>query len=219
MIKKKIKHFAIIWSLLFSFSVCAQEIEVKLYKQLEDLLAGEPTRIVKLIPKEVANSHIRVKKFTSDIDKQDRREVRTSFALEYNGIKYFNLENSEDHHQSFTYVKFDIIGKYCAVIIDKNTPNIVKNGGGTYMGLSGFIGSESRKWNKYWYDTYGLKRKILFINPEYENKEGRIIANLLTGKEVQLYFDNTKSEEEIRRMYFEEVEELIKIVNSKNLQE
>lgn len=195
--------------LLFGINVVSQEIEVNLFYSFEEMLENVPTRKITLIPKEIDSKHIRVKKFTSVIDKDDRKLVRTSFGMEYNGVYYFNLENSEDHYLPFSFVRIDFIRNFCIIYIDEDTPKAIRNAGGMYFGLAASIGAESRKWGKHWYNSENEKVRILFVDPKREKFKGRLIANLLTKKEFQFYFAKSKSEKAIKEMTFEQVSETI----------
>ncbi len=119
------------------------------------------------------------------------------------------------------YLKFDIIGKYCAFIIDENSPNIIKNGGGSHgSGLTGVLIKESSKWNKNWKDNKGKKKKILFVSTLdlYPYKEGLRnancnLANFLSRKELKEITKEKFPEIDIKGITFEKV---INIIHSLN---
>lgn len=81
--------------------------------------------------------------------------------MEYGDENYFNLGYSTDFNQWSSYGKFDIEGKYAAIIIDHNSPNILKFTGNAYGGgLTGALIAESLKWNKNWKDKNGIKKNF-----------------------------------------------------------
>ena len=142
-----------------------KESPIKLYQTTIDFKNDSIWKVdaIALIKNE-SESHIQIKKI---IDSKTRKNIKrgiSAWAIEYNGQKYLNLGYSGDLNNWGIYMKFDIIGKYSAIIIDDKTPYIIKNGGGYYGGgLTGVLIKESANWNKSWRDENDGKKKFLFI--------------------------------------------------------
>lgn len=121
-----------------------------------------------------------------------------------------------------SYAKLDIEGKYSAVIIDENSPYILRTTSNNYGGgLAGVLIAESLKWNKNWTDKNGNKKKILFIDTQdisakKLNRNASSHGNYLTRKQFQKVLDEinmTLSEEKIKDIEFEKVLEIIETAN------
>lgn len=196
---------------------------IKAYETSNDFLAKKPmTAKLGVFVMEKSKQHITTKGiFNLDTGKINKMG-ESAWAIEYKGENYFSLGYSDDVNHWNSYAKFDIEGKYCAIIIDENSPSILNSTSVTYGGgISGFLLSESRKWGKNWKDKNGNKKKLLFIdNEDVKNKFiGRNPSshgNYLTKQQFQkiLHVTGTAmSDEKIKDIEFEKILELIKTAN------
>jgi hypothetical protein len=198
-----------------------KESRILLYKTTADFMNDSIWDVdaIALI-KEQNESYIKIKQI---IDPKTRKRLKkgiSAWAIKYNGIKYFNLGYSNDLNNWKTYVKFNIIGKYSAIIIDKNTPNAVKNGRQIYGGgLTGVLIGESRKWNKNWIDKNGEKEKILFIDTNQIKKKNASrnaecsLAYYLTRKKLKEIVKDKFPDINLEKISYEKVIEIIKELN------
>jgi hypothetical protein len=177
--------------------------------------------------KEESDKYILIKSIVDSATQKPIKRAKSAWALEYNGDKYFNLGYSGDYNHWNLFVKFDIIGKYCAVFIDKKTPAIIKNsgnnsvyyGGGLAGALTGILVNASTKWNKNWKDKEGDAVKILFTDTsdtveQFAARNSVSRANLLTRDKLRELIADKKTDVKIKDIPFEEVVEIIKQKNS-----
>src|SRR5690606_9201883 len=121
----------------------------------------------------------------------------SAWAIEYNGNNYFNLGYSNDVNHWGSYAKFDIEGKYCVIIIDDNSPYILKTTSQNYGGgLAGVLMAESLKWGKNWKDENGIKKRLLFIDTEdvqysMMNRNESSHGNYLTRNQFKMILKET----------------------------
>ncbi|MCP4178102.1 MAG: hypothetical protein GY756_10075 [bacterium] len=167
----------------------------------------------------VDNKSGKIKKFGKD-----------AWALKCDGEYFFNLLYlSADYlTEQRIFLKLDIIGKYCAIFLDKDT-SINKITGHYdptqyYSGIFWMLYRGSQNWNKCYIDKTGNKKKILFIDTNKIRSSIRSgNANcssgyLLNRKELKkIASDNPELLKKIKNkeITFEEVVEFIKSLNEK----
>lgn len=199
---------------------------VKLYETTNDYLNRQPMEVdAGVLIKDKSDQHITIKGiFDLNTGLKVDRAI-SAWALEYNHSNYFNLGYSTDVNHWASYAKFDIEGKYCAIFIDDNSPNVLKTTSTYYGGgLSGVLMAESLKWNKNWKDKNGIKKKILFIDtqdisPKMRSRNTGSIGNYLTRKQFQKILDDvdmTLTDEKIKDIEFEVIVEVIETANKNN---
>jgi hypothetical protein len=207
--------------LLHNFKSIAQlkEDKISLYETSMNFMKGKRADFTSTaVIKDQADNYIQIKNVVDSTNKIIKR-WKSYWAVEYADNKYFNLGYSLDLNQWGTYVKFDIIGKYCAVFIDANSRKIVKHGGNNYGGdLTGVLLAGSNKWGKNWLDVNGQKKKILFIDTSHieegmfaTNNSSR--GNLLTREKLSEIMGNNYQEIDLKTVSFEKVVEIIKELN------
>ncbi|MEP6262876.1 MAG: hypothetical protein ABJ092_14965 [Gillisia sp.] len=196
---------------------------VTLYETTNTYLNDKPMNVdAGVLIKDKSNQHITIKGIY-DLKTGEKIEKGISaWALKYKDENYFNLGYSTDLNHWNSYAKLDIEGKYSAVIIDDNSPYILKSSGNTYGGgVAGVLIAESLKWNKNWKDKNGNKKKIIFIDtrdisPKNLNRNASSHGNYLTRKQFQKVLDEVNmelSEEKIKEIEFEKVIEIIESAN------
>lgn len=201
---------------------------VELYETTTDFLNKQPmTDNAGVLIKDQSDQHITIKGI---FDKKTGEKIDkgiSAWALKYKDNNYFNLGYSTDINHWNSYAAFDIEGKYSAIIIDDNSPSILKTTSTAYGGgLAGSLIAESLKWNKNWKDKNGVKKKILFIDtqdisPGMLNRNASSHGNYLTRKQFQKLMDEidmSLPEEKIKDIEFEKVIEIIETAN-KNYRE
>lgn len=174
--------------------------------------------------KSQGDNYIQIKKVVDTNNKPVKR-WKSYWAVEYAGNKYFNLGYSDDLNQWGTYIRFDIIGKYCAIFIDTNSKKIVKNGGNNYGGgLMGVMLAGSNKWGKDWLDANGQKKKIIFIdNSAIESgmfsRNASSLGNLLTREQLTQIMGTSYPDIDVKIIAFEKVVEIINVLNQTKITE
>ena len=167
--------------------------------------------------------HVTIKKFI-DIETGTKMKFKYPiWAITYNGNNYFHLAHSSDVFHNNSFAKFDIEGRICAIVIDENSPPVLKSTSNYYGGgLTGVLIGESNKWGKNWLDKDGTKKKILFIDtwdqPIFNNKELESRGNYLTGKQLKDIISKNNINidySRIKDIKFEKVLEIIETINSK----
>ena len=168
-----------------------------------------------------SSNHFRIKKFVDKSGKKIKRGL-SAFAVKYEDANYFNLFYSTDLINPTYYAKFDIIGRYCAIIIDDNTPSSIRRGGANYpMGAAGALMKDSVKWGKAWLDKDGNKKRILFIDTlsyvqEAGNRNGGSIGNYLTRGQLTEILQGHKIDIQDKKTKELSFEEVIQFINEMN---
>ncbi len=196
-----------------------------LYETTNDFVNDNPMQIkASAIIINESNKHFTIKKIIDPISGIKIKRGISAWSIEYKGNNYFNLGYSGDLNHWKSYAKFDIEGKICAIIIDENSPNILKTNGTYYGGgLTGVLIGESTKWGKNWKDKNGNKKKILFIDTKRTikrnaNRNPVSLGNYLTRKQLKELIIKNNIEvdtDEINDRSFEKVIEIIGMINDK----
>ena len=148
----------------------------------------------------------------------------SAWAIKYNEANYFNLGYSNDVNHWGSYAKFDIEGKYCAIIIDDNSPYVLRSTSQTYGGgLSGVLMAESLKWGRNWKDAEGNKKRLLFIDTgdirsQIGTRNESAHGNYLTKKQFKKLLDETGTvltDEKTKDIEFGRIIDLINTANEK----
>jgi hypothetical protein len=197
-----------------------EQQSVTLYPATREFLNDDPipTEAFALVER-LSDNHLKIKKF---VDGNGKKIKGTAFAIKYDGESYFNLFYSIDLNNIYYYAKFDIIGRYCAVIIDENTPAPIRNGGTSYpLGAAGALMKDSVKWGKAWLDKDGKKKRILFIDTlKYEPgtgaRNGASIGNYLTRSQLTDILKAHKIDIEDKEAKDLSFEEVIRFINEMN---
>lgn len=228
------KQTALFFALLILTSCGVQKVPlnelntlepVKLYETSNDFLNKQPMAIeLGVLVKDKSDQHLTVKGiFDLKTGEISKRGI-SAWAIEYHDGHYFNLGYSTDLNHWNSYVKFDIEGKYCAIIIDDHSPYILKSTSQSYGGgLTGVLMAESLKWGKNWKDEEGHKKRLLFIDTEdiqnkmmSRNKSAH--GNYFTKKQLKKLLDETGTvltDEKIKDIEFSKIIELINTANKK----
>ena len=198
---------------------------VKLYETSNDFLNKQPMEIeLGILIKDKSDQHITSKGVFDLKTGEISKKGISAWAIEYNDEHYFNLGYSTDLNHWSTYAKFDIEGKYCAIIIDDNSPNILKSTSQTYGGgLTGVLMAESLKWGKNWKDEEANNKRLLFIDTEnilskMMSRNESAHGNYFTRKQLKKILDETGTvltDEKIKDIEFSKIIELINTANEK----
>lgn len=200
---------------------------VKLYDTTEDYLNRKAREVdAGVLIKNQSNQHVTIKGF---FDLKTGIKIHrgiSAWAIEYDSSRYFNLGYTTVLNYWKSYAKFDIEGKYCAVIIDSSSPAVLtvtssNNSGG--FGLAGALAAESVKWNKNWKDKDGIKKRVLFINtnniePEFLGRNAGSAGGYLTRKDVRdliSILGMVLGDAKVNELPLEPVIDLIKKANKK----
>ncbi|MBI6120410.1 hypothetical protein [Salegentibacter maritimus] len=232
--KSFMKHTILFFALLILTSCGVQKVPlnelhtlepVKLYENSNDFLNKQPMeKELGILVKDKSDQHITTKGIFDLKTGEKSKNGISAWAIEYNKDHYFNLGYSTDVNHWGSYAKFDIEGKYCAIIIDENSPYILKSTSQTYGGgLAGGLIAESLKWGKNWKDEEGNKKRILFIDTEdihnkMMSRNESAHGNYFTKKQFKKILDETGTvltDEKIKEIEFHRIIELIKSANEK----
>lgn len=226
------KIFTLIICFLFLTSCGVQKVPldeihtlepVKLYKTSMDFRNKQPMeKEFGVLIKDKSNQHLKTKGIFDLKTGEKVKRGASAWAIEYKNERYFNLGYSNDLNHWGSYAKFDIEGKYCAIIIDNNSPYILQSTSQTYGGgLTGTLTAESLKWGKNWKDKDGNKIRLLFIDTE--NIQGKMLSrhesalgDYFTRRLCEFLLEETESlltYKKIKDIEFEKIIELIKLAN------
>lgn len=195
---------------------------VKLYDTTEDYLNRKAREVeAGVLVKNESHQHITINGF---FDLKTGVEIKrgiSAWSIEYNGFNYFNLGycNYLINWQSF--VKFDVEGKYCAIIIDEKSPGILNKTKGLYG--STLLSSDLVKINTNWRNKDNTRKKVLFVDtgikvPQFVARNTGSLAYYLTRGQVEELLeiiDAKLVQGKIRDIDLEEVIEIIKMANRK----
>lgn len=229
------KQTTLIFALLILTSCGVQKVPlnelhtlepVKLYETSNDFLNNQPMESdLGVLVKDKGHQHVTTKGVFDLKTGEKSKKGISAWAIEYNDNRYFNLGYSTDVNHWGSYAKFDIEGKYCAIIIDDNSPHILKSTSQTYGGgLAGALMAESLKWGKNWKDEDGNKKRLLFIDTEdvrnqRMSRNESAHGNYFTKKQFKEILDETGTiltDEKIKDIEFDRIIELINSANENN---
>ena len=164
------------------------------------------------------------------LDPQSKKKIKrgtSSWMIKRGEDYYFNLIYTDDTMNSF-FIRLDIIGRYCAAVLDKDMFNKAKADVNNYPFASfGAMGSGMWAlsnnlvgWNRSLRDTTDSKKYIILINtderfPKSFPRNDGSVGNLLTRKKVAQFMENNNMSGEAKNLSFEQVIDLIKKENAK----
>lgn len=208
--------------------------KVSFFKTTDDFINENPTALDKLIllrnrVEDNVNldsiaakiSVISSKKIINKESSKKFNEGERSWALKYNNSYFFNLGYSSDLNSWNNWVKIDVIGKYCLIIIHPKSDlvrHIGNNNGG--LGLEGLLNKESVKWGKNFINNKNENIKMIFIDTEnqsepFMSRYKGSIGNLLTRKDLKKLSEKHNVIFDDKNATFENVIEFIEQLNSK----
>jgi len=131
------------------------------------------------------------------------------------------MRNTLGYQNPEVYAKFNIVGTICALFIDDNTSNTIKQGGVNYgSGPASVLMSNADKRGKNWKDAKDEKHKILVFNTDniidYKIRYINIEYKLLSQKNFNEVLGTQLSDSEIDNLTFEKVKEIIIYLNKKD---
>lgn len=163
-------------------------------------------------------SLLAIKKVVDKKSLKRNEDDERSWALKYQNNYFFNLGYSKDVNSWGTWVKFDIIGKYCLIIIPEGSSieNLIGNNNGG-LGLQGVLMKESTKWGKNFEDN-GSNTKIIFIDTT--NQKGAFLSrykastgNLLTKNTLKKLAKEHNVQLDVKNITYQEIINFIKKLN------
>lgn len=169
-------------------------------------------------------SYFITKKF---LDIQTGKKLKISganWAIKRGPDLYFNMIYSDDMSNGI-FIRLDITGRYCVAILDENSYKKAKAGARDLYGLSdlGFFGKSFNIRSRTLKDSADGKRYLVLIDTklieprDWPRKEGSH-ANLLTKKKLAGLMKDNKLEGSAKDLSFEEVIDLIKSENAKEIE-
>ena len=207
---------------------------VSFYKTTDDLVNEKPTALDKviLLKNKVEDdvnldsiatkiSVISAKKIIDKETSKKFNEGQRSWALKYNNSYFFNLGYSSDVNSWGNWVKIDVIGKYCLIIINPKSSlvRIIGNSNGG-LGLEGLLNKESVKWGKNFVNNKKENVKIIFIDTEnqsdpFMSRYKGSIGDLLSRKDLKKLSKKHNTDFDEENATFENVIDFIEQLNSK----
>lgn len=180
----------------------------------------------KIVPviKKHEKDYIKISKLVDEQTGKRNKPANFPWAVKLDTTYYFNLRYSRDLQNPEVYLKADIIGKFCALIIDQDTSPIISSGGANYGGgLTGVLIKESEKWGKNWISEDGKKVKLLITDTSnLELKHGFGHSNsdwkLLFRKNINEILGLSLSEEDIKNLTLKDVKTIVLEKNNVDLQ-
>ena len=142
------------------------------------------------------------------------KKWNTFWAFKYKNNIYFNLLYSKDNQHNNKFVKLDVIGNKCLVLIDKNSPKFLKNIEYPF-GLSSALAIG----NIYWKDKQANKNIILIIEtdifaPSFGRRPSGSFAYFLNkGRMKDLIKKYNIKNIKVANLSFEDAVTLIKQIN------
>lgn len=219
------KSFYLFFFFIFiNISANAQKVKqpVILYSTTREFLSDNPIKTDAFaVVERFSTNHFKIKKFIDENGKKIKGGM-SAFAVKFEGESYFNLFYSTDVPNPTCYARFDIIGRYCAIIIDDKTPSFIRNGASYYpMGAGGALMKDSVKWGKAWLDKDGNKKRILFIDtlkyvPEVGKRNGGSLGNYLTRSQLSEILEVHKIDIQGRKTKELSFEEVLQFINEMN---
>lgn len=147
-------------------------------------------------------------------------DATKSWAIEHQGITYFNLKYASDLKKSGIFLPFDVEGEnYCMSFIDKSTVDTIQNSKKISLApgeaIADALSSALADLDNTWLDKYGEEMKILFVdlNKSESRANERSVENYLTRKKLKRIFNLDMTMDEIRTLKFEEALTIIKAEN------
>lgn len=172
--------------------------------------------------KKFEKDYIKIPKLVDEKTGKRNKPANFPWAVKIDSSYYFNLRYSRDLQNLEVYIKADIIGEFCALIIDENTSPIISSGGVNYGGgLTGVLIKESEKWGKNWLSKDGKKVNILITDTHnLELKHGFGHSNsdwkLLSRNNINEILGLSLSEEDIKELTLENVKTIVLEKNQVN---
>jgi hypothetical protein len=209
--------------LIVSVSISiAQDIEkpVTYYTNTTNFLERKEISTAAVIKSE-SDRHVRTKLVLNPAGSKKKRGL-LPWAIRYNDVDYFNLGYSDDLRNWNMFARFDIVGKFSAIFIDKDSPKEFFNNTTNGASLAGLLATESTKWNKAWIDHNGEKKRILLINAtvyiprDSPRVEDGCLGNYLSKSQLRELIESNKIDiqnKEVNKLSFEEVVEVIHKLN------
>ncbi len=207
---------------------------ISFYKTTDDFINNNPTALDKVVVlrnkiKDDVNLDsisakilvISAKKIIEKETSKKFSEGQRSWALKYNNNFFFNLGYSSDVNSWGNWVKIDIVGKYCLIIINPKSSlvrQIGSNNGG--LGLEGLLNKESVKWGKNFVNNKNENIKMIFIDTEnqsdpFMSRYKGSIGDLLTRKDLKKLSKKHNIDFDEENATFENVIDFIEQLNSK----
>ncbi len=217
------KYTVLIIIAVLQIGVIYSQESIKCFISTSDFV--EKTEYKEFVKPEIRSEgteFIRIPNMLNSTGKKDKL-ASISWAVQYKGNYWINMRYSTDYQNLEVYVKPKKIGKYSIVIINKESANLIKNGGTNYGGgLQGVLMKDSDKWGKNWEDKNGNKQKILIFDTSRPNKRhikghSNSIGKLLTRKNFNEILRKNFSKDEIKSLKFEHVVNIIENENGDTL--
>lgn len=174
------------------------------------------------IIKSESDRYVKTKIILDPANSKKKRRGLLPWAIRYNDVDYFNLGYSDDLQNWNVFARFDIIGKFSAIFIDKDSPKEFFNNTAYGASLAGVLARESIKWNKAWIDHNGDKKRILLINSTIYTArnspriEDGCVGDYLTKGQLRELIESNKidiQDKEVNNLSFEEVVDVIQKLN------
>lgn len=223
------RYFSILFFTLFSSCSTPHKMIdpsdrsiIKLYLSTEDYKNKNPSKsstYTEIV--EQTEQYIIIDRIYESLTNLPLKDARNPWAISYKNVIYFNMTYSLDYPGRNLYAKFDIEGKFCALIIDENTSPKITNGKYYGNGLTSIINKEISKTGRDWVDKESKKVRILVFNSTKIDKDsiyGHKVAyaKILTRKNINKLLNLTLSEKIISEMNADEVILLIQKINNKS---
>ncbi len=213
------KSSLILFIALLTISTKAQQedvLQISFYKSTVDYVNDTPATI-KVKPKKITlqeENLLRIPQLLDLSTGKSSKEIGYPWAIVTDSIAYFNFRYSKDLQSPETYIKPDILGRFCVVFAEKEMLRTIASYGPNYGGgLQGVLISESTKWGN-WVIENDEKIKIFIVdtkNLELNHNKGLQSAKwkILSRNNFNEILEIDLSKEEINELSIDKVKNII----------
>ncbi|PHR70724.1 MAG: hypothetical protein COA67_07930 [Lutibacter sp.] len=200
----------------------SQDYPVNLYKTTVDYKSNNLSETYKGIIVDEGKDYVTISKIKDSVNDKVIQYGLSAWAIRYYENDYYNLSyyNSMTYQNAFA--KFHLTeGRYYVVVLNANFANKITQNYNSYNGIS-FSGSTVfSKLKKTWLTQEGFRKQIILIDTKLEDASLQNASGInLSPRKLKKFIKKNKlkvNKESFKSMSFEEVIELIKLVNSKDI--
>ncbi len=203
-------------------------VPIEIYDTTTDFVNKTPLNIsAKAVITNESNQHIKIKTIIEN--GYVIKNWKYFWAIKYKNNIYFNTLYSKDMGGATLFVKLDLQGDICSIILDKNTPKAIsvedhlKSAAYSTGGLVGAsllltVSSPQYKWK----DKHGNEKIIVlietkFLAPAFGKRKPGAFAYLLNRRNFKALINeyHIQTKKKIKELKFEDVMHIVDLLNEK----
>lgn len=140
---------------------------VTLYAKSTDFMNKSPMPVnAGILIRDSSFQHITIKDVYDMETGMKVKKGKTAWAMTFKDSNYFNLYYFSEVIRGKTFVKFDIEGKYCLILLGEDRPKELKPSS-DQVGLANILSSEIGKMSNNWVDKNRMAYKVIFIDTDF----------------------------------------------------